>query len=278
MLMFRYVGILSICTILLFSGCSPERKLARNYVKKHSGSGIMILPLYELYKDNLTISFDTLVDYSPWQLDSIAWMQSVYIRDVSDSVFLTRFTNSLINELSESGFDVYVDGSSDVFLSLPDPKWMIQIAQLMVSEDHRVDFYDLYSIESGETESYNEGYRMNQVSMSSWLEVSRANTGTRQVLFLNGYIQDDFHYGIDLDLMAGNIGMLGNRDSIQIADVYEMAEESGRKHGELLFDYFMNDYIRENLPSGIINREYYHYNRRTKSLIKGLEERFDVVN
>lgn len=273
--MFRYIGILGICAMLLLSGCSPERKLARNYVKKHSGSGIMILPLYELYKDNLTISYDTLVDYSPWQLDSIAWMQSVYIQDVSDSIFLTRFTNSLINELSESGFDVYVDGSSDVFLSLPDPKWMIQIAQLELNEDHRIDYYDMYSTESGEP--YSEGFRINQVGMKSWFEVSRANTSTKQVLFLDGYIQDDFNYGIDLDLMEGSVGLMGNRDSVQVKDIYTMAEESGRKHGELLFDYFMNDYIRENLPSGIINREYYHYNRRTKSLMKGLEERFDVV-
>ena len=274
--MVRYFGILSLVAILLLAACSPERKLAHRYVKHHAGNGIMIIPLFELYKDNLTITYDTTVAYTAGQLDSIAWTSSCYIQHISDSAFLTLFTNSMINELTLSGYDVYVDGSSDIFLSLPDPKWMIQIAQLQLNEDHRVKYNELYSLENGET--VYDGFRVNQVNLSSWLEVSRANTGNKQVLYLEGYVQDDFHLGIDFDLMEGTVGLLENRDSLEIDDVYRMASESGQKHAELLFDYFLNDYIRENLPSGIVNREYFHYNRRAKSLKRGLEERFDVVN
>lgn len=274
--MLKISGIIGICAILLFAACSPERKLAMNYVKHHKGNGIMILPLFEIYKDNLTIEYDTNRSYSPEQFDSIAWTQSCYIKNVSDSIFLTRFTNSLINELTASGFDVYVDGGSDVFLSLPDPKWMIQIAQLQLEENYRIDDRNMYSIESGEP--YTEAFRINQVSMKSWFEVSRANTGNKQVLYLDGYIQDDFHVGVDLDLMEGSVGILNNRDSIEMDDVYRMAESSGVKHAELLFDYFLNDYIRENLPVGIVNRQYYHFNRQSKTLKRGLQERFDVVN
>ncbi len=261
--------------MLLLSGCSVERQLARKYVKNHKHNGIMIVPLYEMYKDNLSISYDTLVEYSPEQFDSIAWAQSCFIQHVSDSIFLTRFTNSLIEELKASGFDVYVDGSSDLFLSLPDPKWVVQIAQLQINEDHRIEYYDMYSSETGE--HFEEPYRINQVSLASWFDVSRANTGIKQTLYLEGYIQDDFHTGIDFDLMQGSIGIYGDRDSIEINNVYQMADQSGKKHAELLFDYFMNDYIRDNLPSGIINREYFRYSRIPKSLKRGLKERFDVV-
>ena len=265
-----------ICFILLFAGCSAERNLARKYLKKHTGIGIMIVPLYEIYKDNLTISYDTAINYSSAELDSIAWAQAVYVPYVSDSVFLTGFTNSLIDELTNLGYDVYLDGSSDIFLSLPDPKWIVQIAQLELKEDHRIDYYEMYSFEDGEP--YYESYRINQVNLSSWFEVSRANTGNKQVLYLEGYIQDDFNIGVDLDLMEFSVGIIGNRDSLEVKDIYQMAEQSGTKHAELLFDYFMNDYIREHLPSGIIHRQYFHYNRKTKSLKRGLPERFDVVN
>jgi hypothetical protein len=98
------------------------------------------------------------------------------------------------------------------------------------------------------------------------------------VLYLEGYIQDDFHMGVDFDLFEGTVGLLGNRDSLEMDNVYLMAEQSGQKHAELLLDYFMNDYIRANLPAGIVHREYFHYNRRTKSLKRGLTEKFDVVN
>jgi len=274
--MLRNFGFIGICFILVFAGCSVERNLARKYVKNHTGSGIMIVPLYEIYKDNITLSYDTNVQYSPDEFDSIAWAQAVYIPYISDSVYLTRFTNSLIGELTKIGFDVYLDASSDIFLSLPDPKWIVQIAQLELKEDHRVEYYEMYSLEEGEP--YYESYRINQVNLSSWFEVSRANTGNKQVLYLEGYIQDDFNIGVDLDLMEFSVGLIGDRDSLEVSDIYKMAEQSGAKHAELLFDYFMNDYIREHLPSGIINRQYYHYNASTKSLKRGLPERFDIVN
>jgi hypothetical protein len=276
MLMFRYFGVLGICAFLLIAACSPEHNLARNYVKNHTGNAVMILPLNELFKDNLAISYDTNIQYSPEQFDSIAWAQSCYIKQVSDSEFLTRFTNSLIDRLTSSGFDVYVDGSSDIFLSLPDPKWMVQIAQLQLNEDHKTYYHEVYATDSDDTEY--EGYRINQVSLETWFEVSRTNTGNKQVLYLEGYIEDEFKMGIDLDLMGGTLGYTANRDSVKIENVYDMAHDLGDKHADLLFDYFMNDYIRENLPSGITHREYYHYDRRKNALKRGLQERFDVVN
>jgi len=272
----RFSGLLCTVIALLLLACSPERKLAREYVKQHTGNGIMIIPIFELYKDNLTITYDTNINYSQEQLDSIAWEQSCYIKDISDSVFLTSFTNSMIKELTASNYDVYVDEGSDIFLSLPDPKWVVHIAQLRLDEDYRYEDLVLSSI--GRIEPYTETFRVNQVNLKSWFEVSRTNTEIKQVLFLEGYIQDHFHKSVNFNVFEGSIGMTGKRDSLKIANVYLMAEELGQKHGELLFDYFLNDYIRDHLPPGIVHREYYHYNRQKKSLKRGLKERFDVVN
>lgn len=265
-----------VCSIVFVAACSPERKLADKYKKHHVGNGVMIIPLYEIFKDNLTISFDTNKKYSSHQLDSIAWNQSCFIQHISDSVFLTKFTNSFIDELIATGFDVYVEEGYDSFLALADPKWVVQIGQMQLNENHKIEDRQYYSVMDGHM--HYKSIRVNQVSQSTWLEVSRANAGNKQVLFLEGYIQDDFHLGVEIDLMKEDYGFLGVRDSIELIDVYTMAEESGQKHAELLVDYFMNDYIRENMPQGITNREYYHYNRRTNSIKKGLKERFDVVH
>ena len=274
--MLRNIAILFACIMLLLAACSPERKLARNYVKQHTGNGVMIIPLNELYKDNLSINFDTAVKYSPEQFDSIAWVQSCYIKNLSDSIFLTIFINSLIDKLSSDGYDVYVDESSDVFLSLPDPKWIIQIEQLQLNEEYSIESNEMYSAETGEP--FSEGYRANQVSLSSWIEASRANADNKQVLYLEGYVQDNFRREVDFDIMEGSVGLELQRDSVGMDEVYQMAHYLGKKHAELLFDYFMNDYIRENLPAGIINRQYFRFDRQSKSVKKGLIERFDVVN
>ncbi len=273
--MFRFCGIIFVLLILLLTGCSPERNLARQYVKNHTGNGIMIIPLNILLKDNRSISYNSALSYSPEQLDSTAWVQSEFIKHLSDSIFLTVFTNRLIQELGKEGFDVYVDGGSDVFLSLPDPKWMVQIAQLQIDEKHFYNYYDTYSVETGEP--YYDSLRVNQVNMSSWFEVSRANGGIKQVLFLEGYIQDQIKHGIDFNLMEGTIGMEANRSAIKMNDIYTMANEMGQKHAELLFDYFMNDYIREHLPAGIVNRKIFYFDRKSERLKHGQRAGFEVV-
>ena len=254
----RVFGFSGLLLFLLFASCSPEHKLAKKYVNNHKGSVILIIPLYDLYKDNLTISYDTNAKYSSDQFDSIAWVQSYYIQYISDSVFLTTFTNSLISGLTATGYDVYLDSGSDVFLSLPDPKWVIQIGKLQMNEDHKTEYRDMYSIESGET--YTQEYRLNQINLESWFEVSQANSDEKQVLYLEGYIQDKFKTKIGLDVESGGFGVISNRDSLQMDDIYRMAEASGKKHAALLFDYFMNKYIDANLPLGNAKREYYRYN------------------
>ncbi len=272
-----YFGIICIQAVLLFSSCSPERILARKYIGLSKGNGVMIVPSYELFKDNLTLSFDSTIQYSQTQFDSIAWEQSCFIQHVSDSEFLTRFTNSMIAELTASGFDVYVDGSSDVFLSLPDPKWMVQIAQLELNEAHRSELYYVFSLENIEHPSY-ESFRVNKIDLSSWLEVSRTNAGNKQVLFLEGYIEDDLKNALEFKMNEDATALFKTKDSLSVHDVYVMADDMGRKHAGFLFDYFMNEYIGENLPEGIINRKYFHFDRLNNSLKKQGDERFEVID
>ena len=262
--------------LLLLASCSPEKKIASKYVKEHKGTGILILPLYKLQKDNLTISYDTNVKYTPDQFDSIAWYQSYYVQHVSDSVFLTTFTNTFINGLASAGYDVYVEDDSDVFLSLPDPKWVVQIGQISLNEEHKIEYRDMYSVESGET--YQQDYRTNQINLESWLDVSKANSPDKEVLYLEGYIKDKVKVKIGLNFESGGLGIVDLRDSLTLNDIYRMAEASGKKHAELLFDHFMNKYIAENLPSGLGPVEYYHYNRERNSFKRGSREKFEVVN
>jgi len=266
------IGIINLLMMLLMASCSPQRKLARQYVTHHKGMGILIVPLYELYKDNLTISYNDTVKFSPADFDSIAWFQSVYIQHVSDSIFLTRFTNSLINELDRQGFDVYVGDSSDAFVSFAHPRWLVQIAQLQLNEKHIVNTYEVYSENMEGIETDVASLRMNMVSLSSWVEARPADTGNMEELFLEASIMDDVKCGDEFRLNEGDYGLQHNRDSIEMDDVYKLADKSGRKYAGLLFNHFMNDYICTNLPAGIINRKYFYYNPKSNSLKSGLTE------
>jgi len=272
--MFKYLGIIGLSVAFLTS-CSIERNLAHKYVHDHNGNGILIVPTYELFKDNLTIGYDTAMHYNSTQLDSIAWAQSYFLKHISDSAFLTSFTNALIDELSSYGYDVYVDGGADAFLSLPDPKWIVQISQLQFSEEHNVFFGDEYNDSFSKKEAK---YKWNKLLLDSWIDVNKVNTDAQNLLYLNAYMQDDIKADVETVKKSNNfIQEVIIRDSLDIEDAYLMANLLGKKHAELLFDYFMNIYVCESLPLAVPYRKYFHYNRKTKSLTWAFYERFQVI-
>ena len=269
----RYSGILFLLLVLLISSCYPGYKSAREYIKNHSDT-ILIIPSYELFKDNLTIRYDSNAVYSPEQFDSIAWAQSLFIQHVSDSVFLTAYTNSLIKALSESGYTVFIIDSTEIPDSLPDSKWKITIAQLQLNEERTVD-----EIEMPQPDDYNyaivtKPVNVNRVYLDSWFKVSPTGNDTSHVLYFEAWGEDSF----SSETKRASGGFTRDtviRDSIGMEKVYLLAELMGEKHAELLFNYFLNKHIIEKSPQGNFKNGYYYYIRKRKSLLYGLPDQFD---
>jgi hypothetical protein len=236
----------------------------------------MISPVNFLYKENLGAYIDTNKFPLSSQQDSVAYYTSSYVQFVSDSIFLTNFTNSLIDELASYGYNVTLDESADLFLNSEKAKWIVQLSQLQLAEDfipRRVYGYD------DNDEEYFMEYRQNVISLYSWIDVNplNADNGKKQLLYLEGFITDYPIQDISLDYIGGEFYFRDFRDTISIFNIYNMANESGKKHAELLFDYFMNDYIRSMLPKSIANRKEMHYDHKLHRIEAGLSERFDVI-
>lgn len=272
--MHKYPGIVCLFLLLLLSACSPGYKLATQYIKHHTDT-ILITPSYELFKDNLTIRYDTNVVYSPDQFDSIAWVQSIYIQHVSDSVFLTTYTNSLIKALNETGFTVFIIDSTESPDSLPDSKWKITIAQLQLIEERTIE-----QIEIPQPDEYNGTdlttlpINVNRVYFDSWFKVSPTGKDTSQLLYMEVWGEDSFSSetkkfssGFSRDSVV--------RDSITMDEIYVLAELMGEKHAELLFNYFLNQHIKDKSPPGNKIQGYYFYIRKRKSLLFGPQDQFD---
>jgi hypothetical protein len=149
------------------------------------------------------------------------------------------------------------------------------VAQLQLDENHTITTYEVYSEKVQGYEFELADLRMNMVNLQSWFGASHAGKGNKQVLYLEESIVDNRTHGFDFVLNKGNIGLQHNRDSLEMADVYKMADESGQKHAELLFDHFMNDFIRENLPSGTVSNKYFYYDRKSRSLKLGLNQWYE---
>jgi hypothetical protein len=266
---------LSLMVFILLS-CSAERNLAREYVKSHRGEGIMLAPVDFLYKQNLGAYIDFSMFPARAQQDSIAYNSSNYVQYISDSIFLTFFTNSLIDKLVSFGYNVTLDESADVFLNSGNPSWIIQLSQLQLEENFTPGYVYAYDEDD---EEYYQVFRQNSITLNSWLEINHLNTenARKQMLYLSGYIEDYPGQDVSLTYFDGQFYFNDARDTISTDDIYKMAVSSGKKHAELLFDYFLNDYIRLNLPKNAASRREMHYNHRLKKIEAGLIERFDVV-
>jgi hypothetical protein len=267
----KYLLIFYLATIFIVTACNPEKKLAWQFIRNHKGNSLLIVPSYELGKDNLVISYDTNYSYSSVQFDSIAWEQSCYIKHISDSVFLTSFTNSLINELNSTGFNVLISNYPDDFQDLKEPKMLVQVAQLQINETHSISEFEVYQ-EKIEGYVYSiASLRLNTINLQSWFVAGKSDSGARQHLYCSESITDRRKIGFDFVLNKGNEGLQQNRDSLVMEDVYNLAENSGRKHAEMIFDLVMNEYISNYLADGT-RKKYYHFDRESHSLIPALDE------
>ncbi|MEZ5195931.1 MAG: hypothetical protein R2764_05905 [Bacteroidales bacterium] len=50
---------------------------------------------------------------APWQVDSARMANSLFLQDISDSVFLETFINSMILEFEKLGFTIYTEAYID---------------------------------------------------------------------------------------------------------------------------------------------------------------------
>jgi len=223
--LYRFSRKLSFFVLLLGTSCITEQKLADQYLAKIPGSPLFIIPQYALFKDNFTMVYDTNALFTPEQFDSIGWVQSYYLQHISDSSYLTLFTNSLISELTTQGFNVFVSDSSVTFDSLADPKKAIKIAELQLSEEHGVEYSYVDVIDNEKVTIF--GFRGNRVCLNSWMEVIRPDTSKKQVLHLEGCYTDNFVPGFDPVQLKDVKDGQNFRDSLEILDLYRMANESG---------------------------------------------------
>jgi len=257
----------------MISGCYPGYKVAREYVKHHSDT-ILIIPSYELFKDNLTIRYDTNTVYSAEQFDSIAWVQSLYIQHVSDSVFLTTYTNSLINSLNEIGYTVFIIDSTEIQDSLPDSKWKITIEQLQLNEERNVEEIEMPQPDENAVDFVTKQVNVNRVYLAGWFKANATGNEISQLLYFEAWGEDSFNAETKR-LNSGSLSETVIRDSITMDKVYLLASLIGEKHAELLFNYFLNQYLKDELQPGKLKNGYYYFIPKSKLFSFGSPDQFD---
>lgn len=271
-----YGVILAMLSMLLFSSCSIEHRLAKEYIRSGGGESLLVVPSDFLYKTNTTYQEPDPVNMiSERAIDSVGYFKSTYVQYISDSVFLEKFYNAFIMEMEESGYDIYLPADSQIFNRESKGKWTIWFAQLQLEEESRKLYEETYDPEEN---YYYKEYDLSTVGINTWTDVSfSGSVDQHRLLYLSGFIEDEFEGGFSYNHFDDKMYFSDKTLRITYNDVYKMAVDSGKKHAELLFDYLLNDYIRRNMPPGTTRRLIYHYDRRFRTLTKDVTERFEVL-
>lgn len=273
----RICGVIMVTlSMLLFTSCTIEHRLAKEYIRSGGGESLLVVPSDFLYKTNNTYQEPDPVNMiSERAMDSVGYYKSTYLQYISDSVFLEKFYNAFITEMEESGYDIYLPADSQTFDRESNRKWIIRFAQLQLEEESRKLYEDTYDPEEN---YYYKEYDVSSVGINSWTEVSFSGSPDQQrLLYLSGFIEDEFEGGFNYNHFDDKMYFSDKTLRITYNDIYRMAVDSGKKHAELLIDYLLNDYIRRNMPPGTTRLSIYHYDKRFRTLTNDVTERFEVL-
>ncbi|MCB0804703.1 MAG: hypothetical protein KDC05_02840 [Bacteroidales bacterium] len=259
--------------ILLLSACYPEWKLAKSYIDSKPEISIMVLPVNYVFKENLKSNEVKLnKDISDSEKDSVLLANSLFLKDVSDSVFLETFINNMITEFQELGFTVTTHTSLDSFLFIQSPAYILNIGQILL-EEHYVQHED--EEEYGDL-TYYKNLDLNAVTFNFWFELSHLNEENEKthLFFADETIHDVVDGYFSQNLITGDVKYKYHISELDTAIIYRYSGVYGTRYAGYIFDYLMNRYIREHWSSSGRQPYYMRYNRSNNTLDPASEEVF----
>lgn len=265
--------ILIVTLIVFFGSCSPQKKLAREFVNKSNSYSVMLIKPEFIYKKNLNTNIVDSLGITDVKLrDSLLWERSDFIKKIDDSLLIANYSLGFITELRNYNINVYDENESAKFLSLDSNAWMINIAQIQIEEE-KYEYRD-------ETEYYSYIYYhdhlLNAVNINSWFEVSMINSNVQKpnVYYATNTITDELESSYDFDIFNDKMSYIYDIDTLNLSKIYEYSYLLGRIYATYTFDFIMNDYVNKHLGYPIKKEELLRYIPVSRALIPAGENRF----
>ena len=252
--------------LLLTLSCTSQKRLVKQAVLGFNPPAIILMYPEFIFKKNsntrLIKGFDKM---DKDQQDSALYYSSKYIQYIRDSIYLSVYIPSLIEELNQYGFKVYAENQLDTFLTIKEPAYVISIAQVEVDENvDPVVEEDVFD----DTLSYYKNFDLKIVRLNTWIELSRMNAekGKPKVLFSSFFVEDQLNGRFRRHPLLMDVKYKYLLNEVRLEDVFGLADYAGKKNASYLFDYLFNTYYREQHPDSLATQRYWHYNKLTNEL------------
>jgi hypothetical protein len=259
--------------IFLLASCYPEYKIARSYIDSQPDVSILILPTNYVFKKNLKVKeAGDIKEMNDMQQDSALMANSSFLKNISDSIVLETFINSMIIEFEKFGFKVYTEGQLESFLFINTPAYILNIAQIELEEHYNVheDQQDM-----GDN-TYYKSIDLNAISYNFWFELSELNNEKEdtKLLYASETINDVVFGYFAQNMFTGEVQYKYNVTEIDLDIIYRYCSIFGERNAGYTFDYLMNKYINENWPPDKYLRFYMQYKRQNNTLDPTINDKF----
>jgi hypothetical protein len=268
---------LVLTVLMVLSSCYPEWRLARSYVKSEQEISILLLPTHYVFKTNLkTFEISGRNQMNQEELDAALIEKSLFLKELSDSVFLEYFINSMILEFEKLGFRIFSGELLDSFLSKGSPAIILHIAQIELEEHYVVhedeeQFGDFI---------YYKNFDLNAITCNFWFELSVLNDQQEppQILFAAETITDLLTGYFTENLFTGKVNYRYHISELDLDVIYRYARILGERYAGYTFDFLMNRYIEVNKPAGKRPVYYMQYKRWNKTVSPTTKDRFILLD
>lgn len=265
----------ALMSVIVFSGCTLERKLAMEFVRhaEYKGAVLVVQPFaLDLFNNNEYI-LDSLYIPDDFPLDSLLFQQTKLLKDVSDSLFLENYVNGFIKTLDKSGFRIFLADELEEFKQFQGPAYIFKFAQVELTEE----IYPYVLTDEFEGEEFHKVFESNLLSLNNWFEFEARDTAWRKVFYAEDVIVDNISGELFYDEEEKKPILYYDIDSLRMSDVYQMATDVGDKYASYLVDYLLNTHILKNYPKELKATILFHYDADKKMLfpveyLDGFEE------
>ncbi len=275
---FYKTGILFFAAILitLLTSCTAERELAREFVKTKKNIPVLLLSTDRLILTNEKLkknqNFDSL---NVSKQDSLWTVKTLYLDSINDTKLLSQFYGKFKTELQSYGFTVFTQDSIDKFNSLETPKYTLNIAQVEASEndyiyrDEEVFFNSLV---------YYQDNTLNLVDLNFWFEFSSSELKKEKIFYSTFSISDKLKSRFILDNTNNSVSYQYKITHITLNGIYRLTDYSARKSTNYFFNYLMNKYVKDNLPSNVVAPKHFSFDPSTGFIFNSENEKFTELD
>ncbi|MDZ7775109.1 MAG: hypothetical protein U5L09_05575 [Bacteroidales bacterium] len=93
--------------LVVFSGCSADRRLAKEFVAMEERPPVIIKEPSTIYMVSYKETDKDTTGLKPWQVDSIRFHESAIVKHINPDSVRMMFFNAFRNQLEAFNFDVY---------------------------------------------------------------------------------------------------------------------------------------------------------------------------